>query len=111
ERRLVHLIQTRSGIEYDSDEDALESVGIADHPRSVWIAGALKCSVGAETVSLAMFPGGIGLSRDTVRKLTIDEIAGERIVLIENLTSWHQWVKARQGENELVVYTGGFPNR
>ncbi|WP_244860641.1 Wadjet anti-phage system protein JetD domain-containing protein [Thermobacillus xylanilyticus] len=111
ERRLVHLIQTRSGIEYDSDADALESVGIADQPRSVWIAGALRCSIGNHPVSLAMFPGGIGLSRDTVRAMTIDEVGGLRIVLIENLTSWHQWVKERQGADEVVVYTGGFPNR
>jgi DNA topoisomerase VI subunit A len=111
ERRLVHLIQTRSGIEYVSDADALESVGIADRPRSVWIAGALSFAVGGESVSLARFPGGIGLSRDTVRALRIEEIGGARIVLIENLTSWHQWVTARPGADELVVYTGGFPNR
>jgi len=111
ERRLVHLVQTRSGIEFDSDADALESIGISDQPRSVWIAGTLRCSIGSDKFSLAMFPGGIGLSRDTVCLLTIDEIEGERIVLIENLTSWHQWVKERQGANEIVVYTGGFPNR
>lgn len=111
QRRLVHLIQTRSGIEFDSDADALESVGIADQIRSAWIAGGLKCSIGANAVSLDMFPGGIGLSRDTVRALTVDRIEGERIVLIENLTSWHQWVKERLGANEVVVYTGGFPNR
>jgi len=111
ERRLVHLVQTRSGIDFDSDADALESVGIADQTRSAWIAGGLKCSIGADTVSLAMFPGGIGLSRDTVRSLTVDRIDGKCIILIENLTSWHQWVKERLGANEVVVYTGGFPNR
>lgn len=111
ERRLIHLIQSRSGIEYDSDTDALESVGIADHSRSVWIAGTLRLSIENETTSIAMFPGGIGLSQDTVRRLNVEEIGGERIVLIENLTSWHQWVKTRQGVEELVIYTGGFPNR
>jgi len=111
ERRLVHLIQSRSGIECDSDAEALESVGISDQPRGVWVAGTLTCSVGGEALAVDRFPGGIGLSRETVRRLTVDAIRGERIVLIENLTSWHQWVKARHGENELVVYTGGFPNR
>ena len=111
ERRLVHLIQNRSGIEYDSEEEALQSVGITDQPRSAWIAGALRCAIGDDTISFDTFPGGLGLSRETVSKLAIDAIHGERIVLIENLTSWQQWVKARQGERELVVYTGGFPNR
>ena len=112
ERRLVHLIQTRSGIEYDSDEDALESVGIVEYPRRVLVAGplAIKCGNGA-VVSLDAFPGGVGLSHDTIRELKVAHSKVKRIVLIENLTSWHQWVAERSGEPEIVVYTGGFPNR
>lgn len=111
ERRLVHLIQHRSGVEFDSDAEALESVGITDQPRGVWVAGTLRCSIGDDTSSLDRFPGGIGLSLETVRRMSIGEINGERIILIENLTSWHQWVKERQGISELVIYAGGFPNR
>lgn len=112
ERRLVYLIQTCSGMEYETDADALESVGIADHPRTVLISGCCRCSLdGGETVSLDLFRGGVGLSRDTVRMLEIAEIPAERIILIENLTSWHQWVLERREENEIVIFTGGFPNR
>jgi len=112
ERRLVHLIRTHADMEFESDADALDSVGIADHPRRVYIAGPLTCRIGDGTeISLDMFRGGIGLSRDTVRELELVHSDVRRIILIENLTSWHQWVAQREAEQEVVIYTGGFPNR
>lgn len=112
ERRLVHLIRTHADMEFQSDGEALESVGIVEYPRRVLVAGplAIKCGNGA-VVSLDAFPGGVGLSHDTIRELKVVHSKVKRIVLIENLTSWHQWVAERSGEPEIVVYTGGFPNR
>jgi hypothetical protein len=36
-----------------------------------------------------------------------------RLLTVENLTNYHQWIGRQGGENEdeLVIYTGGFPNR
>ncbi len=111
-RRLVHLIQTCSGAEFESDTDALASVGIADHPSSVFVSGRMLCSFGNEdSVPLGVFQGGVGLSRETVRNLEVTDLLAERVVLIENLTSWHQWVSERRTADEIVIYTGGYPNR
>lgn len=112
ERRLVHLIQSYSGLEYESDKDALASVGIADHPDYVMISGQVHVLLGdGQAVSLGVFHGGVGLSRDTVRRLEITGLPVERIIMIENLTSWHRWVAERKEAREVVIYTGGFPNR
>ncbi|MDE8565583.1 DUF2220 family protein [Anoxybacillus rupiensis] len=112
ERRLVQLIHAHADIEFESDAEALESVGIAAHPRNVFVAGPLAFRTGeGGEVSLKVFRGGVGLSHATVWALEPVPSDVKRIILIENLTSWHQWVADREGEDEIVVYTGGFPNR
>jgi hypothetical protein len=112
ERRLAPLIKFWSDMEFESDTDALGSVGISDHPRSVLISGSVELAMDEnKVVSLEVFRGGVGLSWDTVRFLEIQLIPAERLILIENLTSWHQWIAQRSEASEIVIYTGGFPNR
>jgi len=112
ERRLVHLIRSCSGLEYESDQEALASVGIADHPENVLISGNIRVRLSnGEEVSLDAFDGGVGLSRETVRRMDIIDLPVERMVTVENLTAWHRWVAERKNACEVVIYTGGFPNR
>jgi hypothetical protein len=112
ERRLVHLIRTQADMDDLSDSEVLESVGIIDNPHNVLVAGPLVIQLGSGAeVSLEGFPGGVGLSHETIRELEVVHTQVARIILIENLTSWHQWVAERRGEPEIVIYTGGFPNR
>lgn len=99
-------------MEWETDSDALAFVGIIDHPRHVWVSGPLKVTMpGNGETSIGCFAGGVGLSRETVRSIQITGFEADCVVLIENLTSWHQWVAERASESELVIYTGVFPDR
>jgi hypothetical protein len=112
ERRIIQLIRAHSDMEYESDTDVIQSVGIVEHPRSVLISGPLKCKYETgEVISLELFPGGIGLSRDTIQTIRISDLKAKSIVLIENLTSWHQWIAEKGSAAEIVIYTGGYPSR
>lgn len=112
EQRLLQVLRSVRDMEFESNADALASVGVTDHPKNVLVAGWLDGTVvGRGDVVLARFPGGVGLSGETIRALEIRHLPAERIILIENLTSWHQWVAERREEKEFVIYTGGFPNR
>ncbi|MDT3416762.1 MULTISPECIES: Wadjet anti-phage system protein JetD domain-containing protein [Brevibacillus] len=110
ERRLVSLLKTCVETEFETDQEYLDSIGIVQHPRSVFVSGMLQFRVGETIIHTKGLPGGIGLSRQTIARMEILDLPIERIIMIENLTSYHQWIRHRSGANELVIYTGGFPD-
>jgi hypothetical protein len=112
-KRLLSLAKQASGEQRDTDEEWLDLLGLSRNPQTVWLKGPLICSVGSDKISTAVFPGGIGLSSQTIDCMTDLVCPAIRLLTIENLTSYHQWIGRHGGENddELVIYTGGFPNR
>ncbi|WP_018131862.1 Wadjet anti-phage system protein JetD domain-containing protein [Effusibacillus pohliae] len=111
QKRLLSLLKKYGDTELETDEEYLDSIGIVDNPKSVWLSGALDCQVQGRTVATEGFFGGVGLSAETVKGMEIFSVRAERVVTIENLTSYHQWVQRRADRQELVVYIGGFPHR
>ncbi|ATY86082.1 hypothetical protein CVV65_15055 [Kyrpidia spormannii] len=110
ERRLVGLLRAWGEFEMETEEAYLDSVGVVENPSSVWLNGPLTLVLGDRRLETAGFVGGVGLSAATVQKMEVEAVGAQRIVTIENLTSYHQWVQERVGRSELVVYTGGFPH-
>lgn len=111
QKRFLSLLKKYSPIEFETDEEYLDSVGIVENPKNVYVSGWLECQLRGETVSTKGFLGSIGLSAWTVKEMEICSIYCKRIITIENLTSYHQWTQQRAGKQELVIYTGGFPHR
>ncbi|MFC5404309.1 Wadjet anti-phage system protein JetD domain-containing protein [Cohnella soli] len=97
----------------ERDEELLESVGIVQNPAFVYVCGPLQLIVNDRATETGTLPGGIALSQETIRRIVRMEIAGAaRIVTIENLTSYHQWITRHADRQDLLtVYTGGFPSR
>ena len=110
EKRLVSLLKTCVETEFDTDQEYLDSIGIVQHPRSVFVSGMFQFRVGETIIDTKGLPGGIGLSMQTVAQMEMLDLPIERIIMIENLTSYHQWIQHRPGAHELVIYTGGFPD-
>lgn len=113
ESRLLSLLRQHFSEDMERDEELLESVGIVQNPAFVYVCGPLRLIVNDQATETGTLPGGIALSQETVRRIVRMEIAGAtRIVTIENLTSYHQWI-TRHGDRQdlLTVYTGGFPSR
>lgn len=100
-----------STIEFETDEEYLDSVGIVENPKNVLVSGQLEWQLWEESGSTIGFLGGVGLSPWAVKEMKILSVYSKRIITIENLTSYHQWIQQRVGEQELVIYTGGFPRR
>lgn len=111
QKRLISLLRTYGEQEMETEEEYLDSVGLVENPRHVWLSGALVLEIGGQRVETEGFAGGVGLSAVSIREMKVVGINVRRIVTIENLTSFHQWVQKRAGRSELVLYTGGFPHR
>ncbi|MBE3562590.1 MAG: DUF2399 domain-containing protein [Hydrogenibacillus schlegelii] len=119
-----------------SREVLLDSVGVLDNPGSLWLSGPIVLKTRRqgngqaadgppvhrlsdsekrpnldERLNFEALSGGVGLSSSFLRRSEIVGLDVERVVLIENWTSFHQWVHERAGAPELVIYTGGFPRR
>lgn len=108
--RLVRLLRYHADIERNTDEEYLEAVGIQSHPKPVLIKGEARLATKGVDWELSVYADGIGLYPETIRHLSWIALPVERIVLIENLSSFHQWVRVREDSAELVIYTEGFPH-
>jgi len=110
EGRLVSLLRKIYPEELDKDEDYLDQVGIVNNPRQTLLSGPL---VIRPDLDLSFFPGGIGLSAECVKDLVIQDIPAKTILLIENLTTFHEVLRVPEvlPPPVLVIYTGGFPHK
>lgn len=112
-KRLLAITRQSSGEMRETEEEWLDFLGLARSPQTVLLSGPLLFQSEGKEISTAAFPGGVGLSAQTVESMTILSTSARRILTIENLSSFHQWLEQHadlRGE-ELVVYTGGYPHR
>lgn len=110
ERRLVSLLRKIYPEELEKDEDYLDQVGIVDNPKLTLLSGPLVIK---PDIDLSNFPGGIGLSEESVKELVIENIPARTILLIENLTTYHEIIRLPEilPPPILFIYTGGFPHK
>lgn len=118
ERKLLAIYRRYGLVEYEQDEEYLDSLGIVEHPKLSRLAGSMRFRVNGVVTDVGSLPGGIGLSSETVEALEIESIEAKRIICVENLTSYYQVVQVVGTKTEenflgpiLVIYTGGFPHR
>jgi len=97
-------------------EQLLEEFGIYKNPSWVMIKGSGKFWMGdsrnkfreSNAISLADFPGGIGLSSGDIRCVRWDAASlPARVITIENLTSFHRWKEV----DTMAIYLGGYHNQ
>ena len=114
ERRLLSLLRKIYPEEFEKDEDYLDQVGIAENPKQTLVCGPLEIIMKQnKKIDLSLFTGGLGLSAETIKELSIHDIPAATILLVENLTTYHEVIQ-RPGFPHppvLVIYTGGFPHK
>ena len=93
----------------ESDAEYLDMAGIAGHQGKVWIAGSMAFLLHGRRYSLADFSGGMGLTYETITEMLIDALP-HAVLTVENLTN-AELLARDGGEDRLLIYTAGFPNR
>lgn len=116
--RAVRVIAEFSGKEELADlepEEILAEYNIYRNPSWLMMKGNVKLqtlSSGSRTdIELGMFGGGLGISNQDIENICWDSASPiEKVVTIENLTSFHQW-KLEEHAAVLCIYLGGYHNQ
>ena len=95
-------------------DEILEEYNVYRNPSWVMLKGkgrftSLRDGMGS-AVLLETFPGGIGVSNQDIEEINWSQtVKPDRIITIENLTSFHQW-NCDPSAKELCIYLGGYHN-
>lgn len=111
EKRLVNIIRKLRTMEDASDESVLDALGIMYVPKPVYLQGSMNIQLSDGYIDTSLFSGGLALFPETISSIKGIELHVKEVVTIENLTSYHQWIRQRKEKEELVIYTGGYPNK
>ena len=111
-KRLENLRGRISGCLYKygdfSNKDAVfDELGVVRNPSYVMVKGPVRMTFGRQLLDIGELTGDIALSAKTLQGLTDAHVYGERVITVENLTSFHRY---DSHGSETVIYLGGFHN-
>lgn len=92
---------------YIDVDNMLSEENILRNPGYIYLKGNGTFKVGAETIDLSLISGEIGLSSRSLKHFEVIELKVNKVITIENLTSFHNYNK----QDELIIYLGGFHNK
>ena len=96
--------------EGDSTKALLNFIGITNYPEQLEIRGNIVISdVNSHSTDFTNFPHGALLNSHFIKDIT--EIKGKditKVLFIENLANYHDYISKNHNKYELVIYHGGF---
>lgn len=91
---------------YEPDTDVLAECNVVSNPGFVYLKGKGKFKCNSGDIDLKTLSGEIALGINLIKNLNVIELNVQRILTIENLTSFHTYFP----KDELVIYLGGYHN-
>ena len=93
--------------DYEEKETVFEELGIVATPTYVMLKGNGEIRLSNQVIDLSQIRGDIALSTASLKELQGVNVLGNRVVTVENLTSFHDYPSA----DDFVIYLGGFHNK
>lgn len=107
--RVAKIVRDFMKIEgLEQEEDILSACGVVNNPSNVFFSGPLDVLLNSGHIDFSIFKGGVGISPQTVNGMEVSAVRFKRIITIENLTSYYEFVR-KSDSDSLVMYTGGYP--
>lgn len=93
-----------------TDKEKLQQIGISSSPEILYFAGPVSLVLhDGQTIDCSIFKYGYYLGADMLSSIEkIEDIGINKIITIENLTNYYWYLREKQKEQDMVVYTGGF---
>lgn len=86
----------------------LADYNIYQNPNYVYLKGDISICIGNQEINLSPFKQGLGISGEDIEKIEIAKSSViEKIITIENLTTFFRW----QENDSLIIYLGGYHNK
>lgn len=93
--------------DYPDRDTVLEECNVIRTPSYVMIRGPVIISLGEQTLNVGKLSGDIAFSTRSLKDITGIYVYGEKVITIENLTSFH---RDDFGSDEVLLYLGGYHN-
>ena len=92
------------------DREKLEILGIYAHPELYPISGRCQIVTKSGTIDISpLFPQGLAIPGSAIDKIIAFRLADvQRILFIENMTNYDEYLRREIDPDELVLYHGGF---
>lgn len=91
---------------FDADLDILSELNVVSNPGFVYLKGKGLLSFNDSEINLEALAGEIAIGTYLINNLEVKKLNVQRILTIENLTSFHTY----RPTDELVIYLGGYHN-
>ena len=92
--------------DYEGCEDVLAECNVVKTPTQVLVKGNTVLNLKGQVLDLSKMDGDIGLSTKSLKDVHSVNVLGNRVVTVENLTSFYTY----QNSDDFVIYLGGFHN-
>ncbi|MGE5572195.1 MAG: Wadjet anti-phage system protein JetD domain-containing protein [Bacteroidota bacterium] len=98
-------------------QEILAEIGLVDTFQYVYLSGQMETLFGGWPLDLGCFVPDVGLPTPMIEHLHITGLAADYVITIENLTSYHEFLRANPGHRDasgrryLAIYLGGYHNR
>ena len=92
--------------DFPEEESILEDLNIVRNPGHVYLKGGGTVTVAGQKIDLSVLNGDIAFSSDLLKQVEKIHVTGNRVITIENLTSFHAFSEPET----LAVYLGGYHN-
>lgn len=93
--------------DFEEKDSVMEECGIVKTPTYVMVKGNVVINLHGQVLNLSRIDGDIAMSTVSLKELESIKVLGNRVVTIENLTSFHDY----HNRGDCVIYLGGFHNR
>lgn len=94
--------------EYPERKYILEEHGIIQTPSYVMVKGNVVVSFGGQKMDIGRLHGDVAFSTESLKDITDISVYGNRVVTIENLTSFHRYDCKTE---DVAIYLSGYHNR
>lgn len=92
--------------DFPEEESVLEDLNIIKNPGHVYLKGNGTVTVAGQKIDLSVLNGDIAFSSDMLKQIEQIQVTGNRVVTIENRTSFHAFSEP----DTLAIYLGGYHN-
>jgi len=92
--------------DFEGCDDVFAECNVVKTPTLVVVKGNAIIHFEHQDINLVLVHGDLGFSTQTLQKILSVEVLGNRIVTVENLTSFYTYTNM----DDVVIYLGGFHN-